>query len=88
MGSKEPDTASMMLELEKEPRIVKVVNVKGHPESVEKEVNDYLRMGYDINSALMEWTVPGTHQKIFVQQVVLYDDEALGGDFELKGYSS
>lgn len=87
MGSiKDPFTPSM-LELEKEPRIVKVVNVKGHPETVENEVNEFLAKGYDINSTLMEWTVPGTHQKIFVQQVVMYEtteDE----DFEMKGYSS
>jgi len=46
----------------------------GKPTDVENQVNSYLKDGYQINSDLMPWTLPGTNDTVFVQQLVLYEE--------------
>ena len=50
-----------------------VVNIKGDPYKIEELVNSYLKKGYELNSKILPWET-STGEKLFVQQLVLYED--------------
>jgi len=62
-----------LVEIE-EPRPIRVVNVIGTPGTVESQVNRYIKQGYALGSSLLPWIEPNTHVHLFVQQVVLYEE--------------
>lgn len=65
--------------LQEERRVVKVVNVVGHPTNIEVEVNRYLDMGYDLGSSMMPYIAPDSNASIFVQQVIQFEEEEGSG---------
>jgi hypothetical protein len=47
--------------------------VKGTPLDVELGVNQLINEGYVLNGQIMEYVIPSTNNKIFVQAMVKYD---------------
>ncbi len=56
-------------------RAVRVKNIVGKPLVVEAQVNEYLRQGYDLGGPMLPYKDPDTGQSLFVQQVILYEQE-------------
>lgn len=48
--------------------------VKGTPLDVEIETNQLIEDGFLLNGPLMEYVLPGTSNKIFVQAMVKYEE--------------
>lgn len=48
--------------------------VKGTPLDVELGVNQLINEGFVLNGTIMEYTIPASHNKIFVQAMVKYED--------------
>jgi hypothetical protein len=46
--------------------------VRGAPGDVEKEVSKLITAGYELNGEIMEYIIPNTSTKIFVQAMVKY----------------
>jgi hypothetical protein len=47
--------------------------VKGSPLNVELGVNELINEGFVLNGQIMEYVLPGTSNKIFVQAMVKYE---------------
>jgi len=48
--------------------------IKGSPLDVEIGVNELIKEGYVLNGEIMEYVIPATNNKIFVQAMVKYKE--------------
>lgn len=57
-----------------QPNILEFRMVKGTPLDLEIQVNQLLQAGYAIHGEVMEYVLPSTSNKIFIQPMVKYEE--------------
>lgn len=56
------------------PNVLEFRMVRGTPLDLEVQVNQFLAEGFTIHGEVMEYVLPSTSNKIFVQPMVKYEE--------------